>query len=192
MKFKNSGKCIIVSAPSGAGKTTLVHHLLHNLDKLSFSVSACSREPRPTEIHGVDYHFIGLDAFKQKIEESAFVEWEEVYANNFYGTLKSEIESIWENGKVVVFDVDVMGGIKLKSIFKEKALSLFIRPPQIEKLEERLRKRQTESEEKIKMRLAKAAQEMQKESEFDAVLINDRLDLAKQEIVKRVKSFLER
>lgn len=191
MKFRNSGKCIIVSAPSGAGKTTLVHHLLRCFDTLSFSVSACSRDPRPTEINGKDYHFIGLEAFKEKIKAQDFVEWEEVYTNNFYGTLKEEIESIWAKEKVVVFDVDVIGGIRLKSIFKDAALSIFIRPPRVQDLESRLRQRQTESEEKITMRIAKAAQEMQKENAFDCVVVNDNLDLAKVEIVKRVQSFLQ-
>ncbi len=177
------GKCIIFSAPSGAGKTTLVHKLLGSSSQFSFSVSACSREPRINETDGKDYYFIGIEGFKQKIGENAFIEWEEVYKDNFYGTLKSELNRIWAEGKTVVFDVDVIGGLNLKKIFKNKALAIFVQPPSLKILEDRLRGRKTESEEKIQMRISKAREEMNRSSEFDVVVENNVLE----EAVERVK-----
>jgi guanylate kinase len=187
---KNEGKCIIFSAPSGAGKTTIVHRLLQEIPSLSFSVSACSREARPTEKDGVDYYFLTADEFKNKIENQEFIEWEEVYANNFYGTLTSEIEKIWSANKSVIFDVDVVGGLNLKRYFGDKALAVFVQPPSLEILEKRLRSRKTESEEKIQVRIKKAAIEMERANEFDYVLVNNELDLAVNEIKEIVLKFL--
>jgi guanylate kinase len=187
---KESGKCVIFSAPSGAGKTTIVHRLLDQIDNLSFSVSACSRQARVNEKDGVDYYFLTLEDFKKKIDESAFVEWEEVYPENFYGTLKSEIERIWLRDKVVIFDVDVIGGLNLKRFFGQNALSVFVQPPSMEILEERLRSRKTESEEKIKMRINKASLELQRENEFDYILVNNDLEKAVSEIKTEVLKFI--
>jgi guanylate kinase len=187
---KNEGKCIIFSAPSGAGKTTIVHRLLQEIPSLSFSVSACSREARPTEKDGVDYYFLTADEFKNKIENQEFIEWEEVYANNFYGTLTSEIEKIWNANKSVIFDVDVVGGLNLKRYFGDKALSVFVQPPSLEILEKRLRSRKTESEEKIQVRIKKATIEMERANEFDYILVNNELDLAVNEIKEIVLKFL--
>jgi guanylate kinase len=187
---KNEGKCIIFSAPSGAGKTTIVHRLLQEIPSLSFSVSACSREARPTEKDGVDYYFLTADEFKNKIENQDFIEWEEVYANNFYGTLTSEIEKIWSANKSVIFDVDVVGGLNLKRYFGDKALAVFVQPPSLEILEKRLRSRKTESEEKIQVRIKKATIEMERANEFDYVLVNNELDLAVNEIKEIVLKFL--
>jgi guanylate kinase len=172
------GKCVIFSAPSGAGKTTIVHALLESDLGLEFSVSACSRDPRPTEKDGKDYHFLGIEGFQKKIEENAFVEWEEVYTNNFYGTLRSEVERIWKKGSAVIFDVDVIGGLNLKQIFGEQALAIFVQPPSYDELERRLRLRSTETDDKIAQRMSKARKELSAASEFDHVLINDDLDKA--------------
>jgi guanylate kinase len=177
-----TGKCIIFSAPSGAGKTTLVHKLLESSEQFVFSVSACSREPRENESDGVDYYFIGLENFKQKISENAFVEWEEVYKDNFYGTLKSELIRIWGLGKTVVFDVDVVGGLNLKKVFKENALAIFVNPPNMEILEKRLRGRKTESEEKIQMRISKAKIELDRAAEFDVIIENNILAVAVEKV----------
>ena len=176
------GKCIIFSAPSGAGKTTLVHKLLESSEQYAFSVSACSRDPRKNERDGVDYYFIGLENFKQKISENAFVEWEEVYKDNFYGTLKSELIRIWSMGKTVVFDVDVVGGLNLKKVFKSNALAIFVNPPNMEILEERLRGRKTESEEKIQIRISKAQIEMDRATEFDVIIENNILEQAVEQV----------
>lgn len=190
MTFSEEGKCIIFSAPSGAGKTTIVHHLLDQNIGLEFSVSACSRDPRPNETDGKDYYFLGVEGFKNKIEEDAFVEWEEVYTNNFYGTLKSEVERIWSHGRAVIFDVDVIGGLNLKKIFGENALAVFVEPPSIEELESRLRGRSTETEDKIAQRLAKSREEISYSEQFDVILVNDDLEKACKEAEMLVTNFL--
>lgn len=184
-------KCIIFSAPSGAGKTTIVHALLKNPSlKLQFSVSACSRDPRPNETNGKDYYFLGLEGFKQKIKNEEFIEWEEVYKDHFYGTLSTEIDRIWDENHSVIFDVDVIGGLNLKKKFGEKALAIFVQPPSYEALEFRLRNRSTETEDKINQRLAKAKVELQKADEFDIVLLNDNLESCIEKATKIVESFL--
>ncbi|UTW64186.1 guanylate kinase [bacterium SCSIO 12741] len=187
-----SGKAIIFSAPSGSGKTTLVHHLLDNTDlPLSFSISATSRPCRGEEQNGKDYHFLSPDEFRSKAANGDFVEWEEVYPNQMYGTLKSEIDRIWLAEKVVIFDVDVIGGLNLKRYFGDQALSLFVQPPSKEELGKRLRGRGTETEEKIQMRLAKAERELAYANQFDKLLINDNLDDAKKQAYDWVSKFLE-
>ncbi|KMQ65773.1 guanylate kinase [Chryseobacterium angstadtii] len=185
-------KVIIFSAPSGSGKTTLVKHSLETFSELSFSISCTTRQPRGSETHAVDYHFLSPEEFRQKIAENAFVEYEEVYTDKYYGTLKSEVEKIWNQGKVVIFDVDVKGGISLKKYFGEKALSIFIEPPSIEELERRLISRNTDDAETIKTRVAKAGEEMTYANEFDRVVINTDLDEAKKEIESLIKNFIER
>ncbi|MBU2019722.1 MAG: guanylate kinase [Bacteroidetes bacterium] len=190
--MKSQGKCVIFSAPSGAGKTTIVHALLKQIPELSFSISACSRDPRPNEVDGSDYHFIGLERFQQAILNDEFVEWEEVYTNNYYGTLKSELESIWSQGKTVIFDVDVIGGLNLKNIFKENALAVFVQPPSYEELEKRLRSRSTETEDKIVQRMSKANAELEKAEDFDIVLINDDLNKAIATATLVVGEFLKK
>jgi guanylate kinase len=190
LSIQQPGKCVIFSAPSGAGKTTIVHYLLGQQIGVEFSVSACSRDPRPNETHGKDYYFLGVEGFKKAIEDGSFIEWEEVYTDNFYGTLRSELERIWNDGKAVIFDVDVVGGLNIKRIFGEHALAVFVQPPSYEILEERLRGRSTESEEKINMRLAKAKQELSRVSEFDYVLLNDDLEKACTEAKTVVQQFL--
>lgn len=186
-----NGKCIIFSAPSGAGKTTLVRHVLGCRNDLAFSVSATSRAPRGQEQHGVDYYFLSPDAFREKVNANAFVEWEEVYTDQYYGTLKAEIERLWASGKTVVFDVDVEGGVNLKKAFGERALSVFVMPPSLDALESRLRARGTETDENIARRMAKASRELTYAPRFDVQLINDRLDVAKTEIEGLVHDFLE-
>jgi len=186
------GKCIIFSAPSGAGKTTIVRALLAEMNQLAFSISACSRAPRGKEKAGVDYHFISLEEFQAKILQDDFVEWEEVYTNNYYGTLKSELSRIWDSGKTVVFDVDVIGGLHLKEIFKTNALAIFIKPPNQEVLEDRLRKRNTESEGNLQIRIKKAKEEVLRAEEFDCVIENDQLELAIAAANEQVLKFLSR
>lgn len=186
------GKCIIFSAPSGAGKTTIVRHLLKQNLGLEFSVSACSRQPRGNEKQGHDYYFLSVDEFRERIAADAFVEWEEVYKDMYYGTLKSEISRIWANGNTVIFDVDVIGGLNLKKQFGEKALAVFVLPPSLETLEKRLRERSTDSEEKIKIRMAKAAQEMEQAKAFDYQLKNDNLDQACKTAEQIVHEFLNK
>ena len=185
-----TGKAIIFSAPSGAGKTTIVKSLLANKLPLSFSISACSRQKRENEINGKDYHFLSIKDFKQKINEQAFIEWEEVYENNYYGTLKSEIERIWNNKKHVVFDVDVVGGLNLKKHFGNNALAIFIQPPSMDVLIERLRNRATESEASLNKRINKAKHEMNYSPSFDSIIINDHLEETIEVAEKKVKDFL--
>ncbi len=190
MTFSKIGKCVIFSAPSGAGKTTIVHHLLKRNLGLEFSISACSRDPRPNEVDGKDYYFLGIEGFKKNISDLSFVEWEEVYSNNYYGTLKSEIERIWENGNTVIFDVDVIGGLNLKRIFGANALAIFVQPPSYDELEKRLRHRSTETEEKIQQRMSKAITELSHAEDFDQILVNDNLENAFNESEKLVKAFI--
>ncbi len=186
-----SGKCIIFSAPSGAGKTTIVHALLDANIGLEFSVSACSRSPRPNEVNGRDYYFFDIETFKKHITDGQFLEWQEVYTNNFYGTLKSEITRIWDQNKTVVFDVDVIGGLNLKRIFGEQALAIFVQPPTIEILEDRLRNRSTESEEKIIQRMNKAKKELAEAPKFDCIIINDSLESAIEKSKELVLNFIK-
>ena len=186
----NTGKCILFSAPSGAGKTTIVRHLLEHNPSLAFSISACSRAPRGLEVDGKDYYFLGVEKFQQKIKEGAFLEWEEVYDDNYYGTLKEEVERIWSLGKTVVFDVDVVGALNIKKQLGERALSIFVQAPSFEELERRLRSRSTESEEKIQMRMAKAKEEMAKAESFDVILENIDLSNACQKAEQLVAQFL--
>lgn len=185
------GKCIIFSAPSGAGKTTIVHKMLELFDTLEFSVSACSRQPRSYEKDGKDYYFLGVEGFKKEIENDAFLEWEEVYEDHFYGTLKSEIQRIWNKGHHVIFDVDVVGGINLKKHFGERALSIFVMPPSVETLEKRLRKRDTENEATLQKRIKKATLEMESAPDFDYVLLNDNLDTAVAHAQSKIEAFLK-
>jgi guanylate kinase len=182
----NLEKVIIFSAPSGAGKTTITRYILDKVERCEFSVSATTRGPRTHEKNGFDYYFISVDDFKDRIKNDAFVEWEEVYNNHFYGTLKSEVNRIWEKGNIVLFDVDVKGGINLKKYFGEKALSIFIMPPSMEVLEERLRKRATETEEAVQMRVTKAHKEMEYHVEFDCIVMNDDLATAQNDAYHKI------
>ncbi|MBW6483674.1 MAG: guanylate kinase [Vicingaceae bacterium] len=185
-------KCIIICAPSGAGKTSITKYLLQQNLKLMFSVSACTREKRAGEEDGRDYYFLTPQVFKQKIAKNEFIEWEEVYQNQFYGTLKAEIEKIWQQGNHVIFDVDVEGGLSLKNYFKENALTIFVQAPSIEALETRLRNRGTETEEKIQKRLAKVNKEMSYMDKFDVVIVNDDLEKAQAETYQLVNEFLSK
>ena len=185
------GKAIIFSAPSGAGKTTIVRHLLNIPSlKLSFSVSATSRPIRGKEENGKDYYFLSASDFMTRVKSGDFLEWEEVYTDQYYGTLKSEIHRIWESGYNVIFDVDVVGGLNLKKIFGNNALAIFVQPPSIEVLNFRLRNRSTETPEKIAMRIEKAAQEMKFANQFDYILINDKLEEALQQAEAKVSEFV--
>ncbi|WP_311322193.1 guanylate kinase [Capnocytophaga leadbetteri] len=186
-------KLIIFSAPSGSGKTTIVKHLLSLAPlNLAFSISATSRAPRGEEVHGKEYYFLSAEEFKQRIADNDFLEWEEVYQNYFYGTLKSEVERLWAMGKNVVFDIDVAGGLRIKKQFPNQTLAIFVEPPNIAVLEERLRARQTETEEKIQMRLDKAAQEMATAHLFDVIIKNDDLPRALQEAEDLVTDFINK
>jgi guanylate kinase len=187
-----NGKLIIFSAPSGSGKTTIVKRLLSTFPQFEFSISATSRQPRGEERNGVDYFFLTQEEFRQKVAENAFVEWEEVYNGTCYGTLRSEMERIWAKGNVIIFDVDVMGGINLKRIFGERACSIFIKAPSVEALRERLIGRGTDSAETIEKRVAKAEFELSKASEFDFVVVNDILDNAVAETEQIITDFLKR
>lgn len=181
---------IILSAPSGSGKSTIINYLLQKGFPLEFSISATTRLPRGTEKHGVEYYFYSVDEFKKKIENGDFVEYEEVYENRFYGTLKAECDRIWNKGNVIVFDVDVAGGLRLKKLFGNNALSLFIKVPSIDVLRKRLEGRNTDSAEEIERRLNKASYEMQFSEQFDAIVVNDDLQRACSEIEALLTSFL--
>jgi guanylate kinase len=186
-----AGKVIIISAPSGAGKTTIVRHLMGISDfKLEFSISACTRPVRNGEVNGRDYHFMSVDQFKSLIDDGAFIEWEEVYKNSYYGTLRSEVEKIWKNGHHVLFDVDVMGGVNLKDKYGADALAIFIQPPTIEILKERLVKRGTETADKIESRIHKAKLEIKFARKFDVIVINNELSAALKETEDLVAAFL--
>lgn len=185
------GKAIIFSAPSGSGKTTIVRALLEQGDfPLAFSISATSRAPRGQEKEGESYYFLSPAGFKEAIAKKELLEWEEVYADQFYGTLKREVDRIWSEGKHVLFDVDVVGGLKLKEKLGDRALAVFIQPPSINALRERLEKRKTESKEKIAMRLAKAEEELARASEFDTIILNDQLDKAVADTQRAISAFL--
>lgn len=186
------GKIIVFSAPSGAGKTTIVHRLMQRVSGLSFSISACTRDRRGrSEVNGKDYHFITPQDFQEKIRHDEFVEWEEVYEGAFYGTLKSEIERIWANGQHAILDVDVKGGLSIKEFYKDRALAVFVRPPSIEVLGERLQARATDSQSSISSRLYKAAFELAFEDRFDVTVVNDNLDEASAEAEKLVRDFIQ-
>ena len=192
-KPQGDGLAIIFSAPSGAGKTTLVRHLMTKTElSLGFSVSATTRGPREGEVDGKDYHFLAPTDFAEKVKNGAFVEYEEVYEGLSYGTLCSEVENLWRDGRTPLFDVDVVGGQTLKSVFGDSALSIFVMPPSLFVLEDRLRGRGTEDEAALEKRIAKAQQELEAAPAFDLRLVNDDLDLAKQEAEDMVGDFLER
>lgn len=183
------GKLVIVSAPSGAGKTTIVKRLLNAGLDLEFSVSACSRPKREDETDGKDYYFLTLEEFRERIKNDEFVEWEEVYKDNFYGTLKSEVERIRNAGKHVIFDVDVVGGLNIKKIFRDEALAIFIKPPSEKILEERLRNRNTEDSTSLEKRLSKAKFELSFAPKFDKAIVNDDLETAVRETIRSIKEF---
>jgi guanylate kinase len=183
-------KMIIISAPSGAGKTTLIKYLLAERQNIEFSISACSRPKRDGEQHGVDYYFLSEEEFRDKIEKNEFVEWEEVYPGSFYGTLRSEVDRIWNKGNHVIFDVDVVGGLNIKKQFAGRALAVFIMPPSIEVLEQRIRKRQSDSEEQISKRVEKAEWEMQFAPEFDVTVVNNEITIARVELLEITDRFL--
>ncbi|GAA4051844.1 guanylate kinase [Flavobacterium chungnamense] len=187
----NKGKLLVFSAPSGSGKTTIVRHLLEQEDlNLEFSISCATREPRGQEVDGKDYYFISWEEFKKHIKAEEFVEWEEVYTNNYYGTLKSEVERIWAKGKNVIFDIDVSGGLRIKSKFPQETLAVFVKPPSVDELKRRLKQRSTESDEKINMRIAKAHVELATAPQFDKIIKNYDLDVAKAEAYDLVKEFI--
>ena len=186
------GKLLIFSAPSGSGKTTLVKHLMSEIPNLAFSVSATTRAPRGEEQNGVEYYFMSLDEFKQRVENDEFLEWQEVYPGRCYGTLKAVVEQMQEDGKHVAFDVDVVGGTNIKKFYGNEALSVFIQAPSIEALRKRLVGRQTDSMEEIEKRLAKADWEMNfAKDKFDITIINDDLETAKRDILEAVTNFIE-
>ena len=184
------GKAILFSAPSGCGKTTIIHELMQYFDCFDFSISATSRAPRGTERDGVEYYFLSRDEFMDKVQRDEFLEWEEVYQGTCYGTLKSETRRIWDAGKVIVFDVDVNGGRNIKRYFGDDALSIFVLPPSVEVLEQRLRSRGTDSEEAIVKRLARSAEELKQAPMFDVAIVNDDLHRAVQEARKVIEEFL--
>lgn len=185
------GKLVLFSAPSGSGKTTLVRWLLEQPLNLSFSVSATSRPPRPNEVHGTDYFFLSPEAFREKIEAGAFLEWEEVYTDKYYGTLRSEVERMLAEGRHVLLDVDVKGGINIKRLYGAKALAVFVEPPSIEVLRQRLENRGTDSQAIIEERVKKAVWELSFADNFDTIIINDDLETAKADCLNAVKTFLE-
>ncbi len=185
------GKLLLFCGPSGSGKTTIVHHLLHTDPRLAFSVSATTRRKRENETDGIDYHFITVEQFQNRIKAGEFVEWEQVYSGGYYGTLKSEINKIWSEGKVPVFDVDVEGGLKIKKIYGDKLLSVFVRPPSVEELHKRLTLRNSETPESFKARIEKSEHELTYAFRFDRVIVNDELNFALKEARILVNDFLE-
>ncbi|PKG53473.1 MULTISPECIES: guanylate kinase [Olleya] len=190
---KTQGKLIVFSAPSGSGKTTIVRHLLKQEHlNLAFSISATSREKRGTEQDAKDYYFLSASDFKQHIKDDDFLEWEEVYRDNFYGTLKTEVERIWALGKNVIFDIDVSGGLRIKRKFPEQTIAIFVKPPSIDELKIRLKKRKTESDDKINMRISKASAELATAPLFDVIIENDNLDKALLEAETTVSDFIKK
>lgn len=185
------GKVIIVSAPSGAGKTSIVRHLLDAVPELKFSISATTRNKRDYEVDGKDYYFITPEQFKERLANDEFLEWQEVYKDQFYGSLKCEVERIWKNGGTVIFDVDVLGGLNIKKFYGDRALAVFIEPPTLEELCNRLKNRGTETEESLKKRLDKAEYEISFANQFDKIVLNDDLKTAQQEMIDLVQDFLE-
>ncbi len=189
--MSTGGKLIVFSAPSGSGKTTIVRHLLSKEDlNLEFSISAASRAPRGEEVNGKDYYFMSTEEFKKHIKNEDFLEWEEVYRDNFYGTLKSEVERIWAKGKNVIFDIDVSGGLRIKHKFPEETLAVFVKPPSVDELKRRLKERSTESDDKINMRIAKASVELATAPQFDVIIKNYDLDIALEEAYQLVKNYV--
>lgn len=189
---EHKGKLIVFSAPSGSGKTTIVRYLLEQQElNLEFSISATSRKQRGEEVEGKDYYFLSTEEFKSHIKKGSFLEWEEVYRDNFYGTLKSEVDRIWKKGKHVIFDIDVSGGLRIKRKFPQETLAIFVKPPSIDELKIRLKKRKTESEDKINMRIAKASAELATAPLFDVIVENDNLENALEESYRQVKAFIE-
>ena len=189
----SKGKLLVFSAPSGSGKTTIVRHLLQQDDlNLEFSISAATRDPRGQEVDGKDYYFMSIEQFKKHIKAEDFIEWEEVYRDNFYGTLKSEVERIWAKGKNVIFDIDVAGGLRIKSKFPQETLAVFVKPPSVDELKRRLKERSTESDDKINMRIAKAHVELATAPQFDKIIKNYDLDVAKAEAYELVKDFISK
>ena len=191
IKNEKQGKLIVFSAPSGSGKTTIVRHLLKQQDlNLEFSISATSREKRGNEIHGKDYYYLSLEEFKTRIKNDDFLEWEEVYRDNFYGTLKSEISRIWAQGKHVIFDIDVSGGLRIKRKFPDQTIAIFVKPPDLNELVRRLKERGEESEDKISMRVSKAPAELATAPLFDEIVINSDLNKALDDAYKLVADFI--
>ncbi len=190
-KIMDKGKLLVFSAPSGSGKTTIVRHLLSKEDlNLEFSISAATRELRGQEIDGKDYYFMSIEQFKKHIKADDFIEWEEVYRDNFYGTLKSEVERIWAKGKNVIFDIDVAGGLRIKSKFPQETLAVFVKPPSVDELKRRLKERSTETDDKINMRIAKAHVELATAPQFDKIIKNYDLEIAKEDAYQLVKGFV--
>ena len=191
--MSTGGKLIVFSAPSGSGKTTIVRHLLSKEDlNLEFSISAATREARGEEVNGKDYYFMSTEDFKKHIKAEDFVEWEEVYRDNFYGTLKSEVERIWAKGKNVIFDIDVSGGLRIKHKFPEETLAVFVKPPSVDELKRRLKERSTESDDKINMRIAKASVELATAPQFDVIIKNYDLPIALEEAYQLVKNYVSK
>lgn len=190
--MSKKGKLIVFSAPSGSGKTTIVRHLLKQSElQLDFSISATSRGKRGQEVDGEDYYFMSVSEFKNKIKNDEFLEWEEVYRDNFYGTLKTEVERIWSLGKHVIFDIDVSGGLRIKRKFPDETISIFVKPPSIDELKIRLKKRKTETDDKINMRVAKASAELATSPLFDKIVVNEDLDKALKEAYNLVDEFIQ-